>query len=112
MAQKQLRAAIHVARKTFLIEHNLWVRQGDTVVDGHPILKGRAEYFEPFKPTFGELEVAESDPPSGLEAYAVLVARAKELGIPATGKAAELEAAIADAVALGEKADAAARTTS
>jgi len=64
MAEKQLRAGIYVATKTFLIEHNLWVRQGDTVVAGHPILKGRQRtHFAPFTPTFGEPE-PDTTPPA------------------------------------------------
>lgn len=62
MAQKQQRGLL-VANKTFLIEHNVWVRAGDTVVAGHPILRGRAEAFRPFTPTFDLPDpVAEPEP--------------------------------------------------
>jgi hypothetical protein len=62
MAVKQLRSELYVATKTFLVSGNLWVRQGDTVVAGHPILKGRIESgcFRPFTPTFGP--VTEPEP--------------------------------------------------
>jgi hypothetical protein len=58
MAEKKLKSDLYVARKTFLVEGNLWVRQGDTAVAGHPILKGRVKdgTFVPFVPTFGEPE--------------------------------------------------------
>lgn len=116
MAQKANRASapeIYIANKTFLTDGNQWVRQGDTVAAGHPLLKGRIQsgnYFRPFTPTFGPVEPepeAEPEPtpepepveptseqPTGLEAYAALQARAKDLGLPATGKSVELEAAI------------------
>ncbi len=72
MAEKQLRAGIYVATKTFLLEHNVWVRQGDTVVAGHPVLKGRQKtHFVPFQPTFGEPEpeaAPEPDAPADAEA--------------------------------------------
>lgn len=94
-------AAIFVAKEAFTVGGSQFVPQGATAVAGHPIMKGRAHLFEPFVPTFGTFEAeAASDngsQPSGLGAYAALVAKAKELGIPATGKAAELEAAIAAA---------------
>jgi hypothetical protein len=43
--------------------------------------------------------------PDGLVARRALVARAKELGIPATGKSDALKAAIAEAEAAGESED-------
>ena len=55
MAEKTIRASgpeIFIANKTFLISGNLWVRQGDTVEKGHPIMRGRKEFFRPFSPTF------------------------------------------------------------
>jgi hypothetical protein len=102
MAQKKLRAAILVARKTFLIDGNRWVRQGDTAVAGHPIMKGHEAAFEPWHPTFGTIEDPEekdAGKPDALAARNALVARAKELGIPAGGKSDELAASIAAAEA-------------
>ncbi len=38
------------------------VTKGDTVIEGHPILKGRKNLFTDFAPTFGTLPVEEDEP--------------------------------------------------
>jgi hypothetical protein len=91
--------AIFVAKESFHLKGQL-VPAGSTVVDGHPMLKGRAHLFRPFVPTFGTLAVDEPEKPAvsaaaGLEARRELVERAKALGLPASGKSADIEAAIA-----------------
>ncbi len=73
MAEKLLRAGLYVSTKTFLVERNLWVRQGDTVVAGHPLLDGRMKdgTFVPFKPTFEmPAPVAEPEAPASVAAAA------------------------------------------
>lgn len=35
---------------------SLFVSRGDTVVDGHPLLRARKHLFRDFQPTFGSLE--------------------------------------------------------
>jgi hypothetical protein len=56
---------LYQATKSFLIEGNLWVKQGDTAVAGHSILKGRIKsgHFVPFEPTFGAEPEAEAPKP-------------------------------------------------
>jgi hypothetical protein len=62
MAQKQLRAqaTVYQALSTFAIGSRI-IRRGDTVVAGHPYLKGREQLFQPFTPTYGEVP-AEPEP--------------------------------------------------
>ena len=57
MAEKLIRTelGLYRARKTFLVSGNIWVREGDTAVEGHPILRRHPDAFEPFVPTFGHL---------------------------------------------------------
>lgn len=50
MAQSESRPQIFMARKTFSLGSG-FVRVGDTVVAGHPMLKGREQLFVPFEPT-------------------------------------------------------------
>ena len=52
---KQKGPAIYVAKAAFQLGSQ-FVPAGATVVAGHELLKGRMELFEPFKPTFGELD--------------------------------------------------------
>lgn len=56
-------------------------------------LEGRAAAAAEAHPHIRSVEAAENAP-TGLSRYAALKARAKELDIPATGKADDLEAAI------------------
>jgi hypothetical protein len=60
MAQKRIRSDLWVANSDFLIGHNVWVRAGNTIVDGHPILKRSPHKFRPFVPTF---DLPQSDAP-------------------------------------------------
>lgn len=53
---------IYIAREGF-VTGGVHVHSGATVVAGHPLLKGgRMIFFEPFRPSFGQLpwQVAES----------------------------------------------------
>lgn len=52
---------IYQAKEGFMVGSTL-VQQGDTVVDGHPLLKGREILFEPFRPTFGTLPTVQLPP--------------------------------------------------
>lgn len=76
---------------------------GTSVHTGIPIeLTGNAAAAAAEHPDFELVEGSESSgsgAPSALAGYAALKARAKELGIPAKGKADELAAAIAAAEA-------------
>jgi len=50
MAEKQLRSDLHTVKATFLWKGNQYFVAGQTVQDGHPVLKGKAALFEPFTP--------------------------------------------------------------
>ena len=65
MAEKLIRteSGLYRARKTFLVSGNLWVREGDTIVEGHPILRRHPDAFEPFQPTFGPSGPRPAPPP-------------------------------------------------
>lgn len=60
MATKTLR--IFEAVQPFSFKGRVY-RAGSTVVEGHAILKGRANLFRPFQPTLGSLRV-ETDAPA------------------------------------------------
>jgi hypothetical protein len=64
MAQKRIRSDLWVAQSDFMAGQNVWVRAGDTVVDGHPILKRREHLFRPFTPTFDLPHQPEPEPAS------------------------------------------------
>ena len=96
MAQKLIRSDLYVADSDFMAAPNVWVRAGNTVVAGHPILKGREHKFRPFAPTF-DLPIApqpDSGELTGLAKHQALVTDALALGIPGKGTNAELQAAI------------------
>jgi hypothetical protein len=99
------RGTILVARQSFTVWDGgrmLRFRRGRTTIrEGHRLLEGREDRFKPLELTF-ELDdrpapaaSSGSSRPSALEEFAALRAKAKSLGIPATGKRPELEAAIA-----------------
>jgi len=48
---------IYKANHSFWLGEQL-VRAGDSVVAGHPLLKGRMALFEPFQPTVGRIDWA------------------------------------------------------
>jgi hypothetical protein len=90
------RGTILVARQSFVVWDGgrmVPFRRGRTTIrEGHRLLKGHEDRFAPLVVTHDLEETS-----SPLEIYAQLRTRAKELGLPATGKAVELEAAIAKA---------------
>lgn len=55
MAKKQL---IYEATHDFYLGGQ-YIPAGATVVQGHPLLKGRTKLFKPFVPTYGDIEGAE-----------------------------------------------------
>lgn len=82
MAQKQRRAeppAFYTAKTTFYHRGTTLVLAGHTVAAGHPLLRGRKELFEPFKPTWPledeDEESSEADTSGSSEAEADLSAR-------------------------------------
>jgi hypothetical protein len=110
--------AIWQATEAF-VGDGMTIQPGDTVTAGHPILKGRAIFFQPFVPMYDhkrdkaardealaeQLEAeakAEADAKAAADeavSYADLQAEAKALGIPATGKREELQSAVDEAKA-------------
>jgi pyruvate/2-oxoglutarate dehydrogenase complex dihydrolipoamide acyltransferase (E2) component len=72
MAEKLIRTefGLYRARKTFLVGGNIWVREGDTIVEGHPILRRHPDAFDPFEPTFGPKPQPAASPAPAPEARA------------------------------------------
>jgi hypothetical protein len=44
-----------------------FINRGDTVVGGHPLLKGRTKLFQVFKPTFDVTEEPKAEEPEVVE---------------------------------------------
>jgi hypothetical protein len=61
MAQKLLRTDLYQALKSYSIGSRI-IHAGDTIVGGHPFMKGREHLFVPFRPTYGELPAPEPEP--------------------------------------------------
>jgi multidrug efflux pump subunit AcrA (membrane-fusion protein) len=126
MADKDV--AIYQAIEPFYAD-GMTIQAGDTVVAGHPILKGRLSLFRPFEPTYdlardkaaateahrahAEAEAAriKAEEEAAAEAakagsYAELQERGKALGLKVVGvKKADLEEAIAAAEAEAKATD-------
>lgn len=96
------RGAIYVATVSFM-DHSLGRplairRRRTTVAEGHPLLRAYPDRFKPLVPTFDVEPKPTSRPTSTaspLQEFAALKDRAKALGLPVSGKKADLEAAIA-----------------
>jgi hypothetical protein len=111
MSDKEV--AIWQAKEAFVAD-GMMIQVGDTVAGGHPILKGRGIFFQPFVPLYDHkrdkalrdaaLEdqlaaeaQAEADAKKAAEeaiSYVDLQAEAKALGLPASGKRKELQKAV------------------
>lgn len=68
MARKPITPMIYEAIDDALINGTTYVMRGNTVVAGHPLLKGRMKLFRPFVPTFGEMAEPEPEPEPKSEA--------------------------------------------
>lgn len=115
MADKDV--AIYQAIEPFYAD-GMTIQAGDTVADGHPILKGRMSLFRPFAPTYDlgrdkaaadeahrahDEQVAAADKAGS---FAELQARGTALGLRVVGvKRADLEEAIAAAEAEAKAAE-------
>lgn len=58
MAKKDL-VQIYRATSSFWLGDQ-FVKSGDSVAAGHPLLKGRSALFEPFQPTHGSVDWGEA----------------------------------------------------
>ena len=94
----QSRGTIFVPRRSFITHVNgrmLRFYAGRTTVrEGHPILEGLEQDFRPLTVEYDVVQ-APAVNAGGLSRLNELRARASELGLPASGKAPDLEAAIA-----------------
>ena len=94
MAQKLIRSDLYIADSDFMTSQNVWVRAGNTVVAGHPILRGREHKFRPFKPTFDLASEPEAPTPLVVKLRALAAERGITLPFGSTEE--EMVAALED----------------
>lgn len=98
---------LFVPKKSFVVfadgVRHVFRGEATVVRENHPLMRGREAMFRPLRvhyETGAEVSVQRtSGAPNALAVRQALVARARALGLPASGKSAELEARIADAEA-------------
>lgn len=66
MAEKKRRTEIFQAVDSFAFR-GVIVQMGDTVIAGHPLLKGRQKLFRPFQPTYGQIDYEAAAAPETAE---------------------------------------------